>query len=187
MGASTRELSVAVYHDRPSWGCCCCCWSLTAGCVPRAGPEVDPRHLQTPRRSAVQTILPMVEPGTCYPGFCCYSLPSTISDGSAGWFVCRSTKYTKVRNRWYPPTAADGLRSASGQGPGRRRRVSDLSGLGHRPDELGSERRSPGGSCHVGEETVIFDRSQRWERQNDGMKIVNNAMTIWWLRIGGMV
>lgn len=47
----------------------------------------------------------------------------------------------------------------------------------HAPGQLGSERWSPGGSCHAGEETVIFDRRQR---QNDGTKL----RTVRWPFVG---
>lgn len=151
--------------------------ALTAGASSQGegggGPEGDPRHPfrrpaagQQSRRS-----LPVVETGTCCRACCCKQLATTtINDRSARCGITHM--YSMVRNRTKnDPHSGQAVSDRPvGQGQGQDGRETSLGSVRacHAPDELGSERRSPGGSCHLGRK--LSSSTTVEERQNDGMK-----------------
>lgn len=140
------------------------------GIIPRGrrggggGPEVDPRHHfrrpaagQPSRRS-----LPVVETGTCCNACYCKQLKTTtINDRNVRCGITHM--YSTVRNRTEQDPHSGRAVSDRPVGQGQDGRETSLGSVRacHAPDQLSSERRSPGGSCHLGRKLSSSTLRQR--------------------------
>jgi hypothetical protein len=140
--------------------------------------------LRRPAGSAVQTIAPRGGDRHVLQGLAVASSPQNAPSNNRSAQRGIAEMYT-LWNRTGFPLGTDGLRSSSGawaRASSDGGRVSDLSGLATLRISWVPRDGPPGGSCHAGKETVIFDRRAKAKLWDE---IVDNAVAVRRSRLAG--